>query len=57
MVDSVDQTYRVGVDIGGTFPDVVVARADGRLSIQKLISTPQDYSLAVLKGMLDSLTE
>jgi N-methylhydantoinase A len=39
-----------GVDIGGTFTDLVVAR-DGRLAVYKLPSTPDDYSRAVLDGL------
>jgi N-methylhydantoinase A len=41
---------RVGVDIGGTFTDVVLER-DGQLHIHKLPSTPADPSLALLAGM------
>ena len=34
-------TYRISVDIGGTFTDVVVADADGKLSISKALTTPR----------------
>ena len=33
-------SYRVCIDIGGTFTDCVVAEEDGRLSIFKSPSTP-----------------
>ena len=41
---------RVGVDIGGTFTDFVIER-DGQLSVHKLLSTPEDPSLALLNGL------
>ncbi len=44
----------VGVDIGGTFTDLVLS-ADGRLVIHKLLSTPHDPAEAMLAG-LESIT-
>ncbi len=46
---------RVGVDIGGTFTDIVVARADGTLIVNKTSSTPDDPGLAVVEGLADVL--
>src|SRR5690349_16182238 len=46
---------RVGVDIGGTFTDIVVARADGTLIVNKTSSTPDDPGLAVVNGLADVL--
>ena len=43
--------FRVGVDIGGTFTDIVVLRPDGRLDKLKVPSTPGDYSQAIIDGM------
>ncbi len=40
----------VGVDIGGTFTDLVLS-ADGKLKIHKLLSTPDDPSQAMLLGL------
>ena len=40
----------VGVDIGGTFTDLVVS-ADGQLRIHKLLSTPGDPAEAMLDGL------
>jgi N-methylhydantoinase A len=40
--------YRVGVDIGGTFTDLVVFNdASGRFAVGKMLTTPQDPSLAI----------
>jgi len=35
--------YRLGVDIGGTFTDLVVIGADGSIVSHKVLSTPDDY--------------
>ncbi|NWG16421.1 MAG: hydantoinase/oxoprolinase family protein [Chloroflexi bacterium] len=40
----------VGVDIGGTFTDLVMS-VDGRLEIHKLLSTPRDPAQAMLDGL------
>ncbi len=45
-------SYRVGIDIGGTFTDFVVYEpASGRLTTYKLPSTPDDPARAVLAGL------
>ncbi|HMA53483.1 MAG TPA: hydantoinase/oxoprolinase family protein [Acidobacteriota bacterium] len=49
-------SIRVGVDTGGTFTDFVVWR-EGRLSNRKVLSTPQDPSLAILEGIGDILAD
>ena len=36
--------FRVGVDIGGTFTDVVFLGNDGTVLAKKIASTPDDYS-------------
>jgi N-methylhydantoinase A len=40
----------VGVDIGGTFTDLVLS-VDGRLKIHKLLSTPKNPAQAMLAGL------
>ncbi|HSE02726.1 MAG TPA: hydantoinase/oxoprolinase family protein [Methylomirabilota bacterium] len=42
---------RVGVDIGGTFTDIVLRLADGTLRVSKVSSTPEDPALAVVRGL------
>ncbi len=39
---------RLGVDVGGTFTDVVLHDAGGRATIRKLLSTPPEYDVAVV---------
>ena len=50
-------SYRVGVDIGGTFTDVAFLRDDGRALVQKVASTPDDYGRAVLDGLAQGIGE
>jgi N-methylhydantoinase A len=44
-------SYIIGVDVGGTFTDVVVLDAEGSITIGKALSTPRDFST----GVLDSI--
>ena len=41
----------VGVDVGGTFTDLVVSNPDGSARTLKLLSTPDDYSRAIADGL------
>jgi N-methylhydantoinase A len=43
--------FTVGVDIGGTFTDVVVVAPDGTVQIAKASSTPPNYAQGVLDGL------
>ena len=43
--------FRAGVDIGGTFTDVVFLGHDGSIKVIKVASTPDDYSRAVIDGL------
>ncbi len=49
--------FRIGVDIGGTFTDIVFLGADGRVLARKIASTPDDYSRAVLNGISSGVEE
>ena len=45
-------TYRVGVDIGGTFTDfAMIDESSGELFFDKILTTPKDPSVAVLDGL------
>lgn len=43
--------FRVGVDIGGTFTDIVFLGADGRVHTQKVSSSVDDYARAIAEGI------
>lgn len=43
-------TVRLGVDVGGTFTDVVTVDEGGRIALAKVPSTPRDQSRGVLAG-------
>ena len=46
---------RIGIDVGGTFTDIVVCHgADGGLSLHKVPTTPQDIALGLLHGLRKS---
>ncbi len=52
------EKYRVAVDIGGTFTDLVILNEiDGRIQTLKVSSTPHDPSAAVLNGVRRARTE
>ncbi|MDX6741466.1 hydantoinase/oxoprolinase family protein [Actinocorallia sp. A-T 12471] len=44
-------TYRIGIDVGGTFTDCVLKRPDGSLLLEKAPTTPLDQSDGVMAGL------
>lgn len=42
---------RIGVDVGGTFTDIVALDEDRGLTVLKVLSTPSDYSEAIQTGL------
>ncbi len=42
---------RIGIDIGGTFTDLVAITADGRVATHKTASTPHDYGEGIIDGI------
>ena len=43
--------YRIAVDVGGTFTDVVAVDDDGHTTFVKSVSTPEDQSIGVMFGL------
>jgi N-methylhydantoinase A len=43
--------YRIGIDVGGTFTDFVLVRANGSLRLSKSPTTPRDQSQGVMNGI------
>jgi N-methylhydantoinase A len=44
-------TLRIGIDIGGTFTDLVAIAADGGVTTQKIASTPHDFGEGIVAGV------
>ena len=53
-----DMQFRVGVDIGGTFTDIVFLGDDGeRIYTKKVSSTVDDYARAIVDGLAQVIAE
>ncbi len=50
-------SVRIGIDIGGTFTDLVAITADGRVLTRKSASTPGDYGQGIVEGLRGLLAE
>ncbi|MSO96219.1 MAG: hydantoinase/oxoprolinase family protein [Thermoleophilia bacterium] len=46
---------RAGIDVGGTFTDVILADNRGRLVIEKVLTTPSDPSIGAKQGVAAAL--
>jgi N-methylhydantoinase A len=49
--------FRVGVDIGGTFTDIVLLAADGSTRTRKVSSSVDDYARAIAEGLAQLFAE
>ncbi|MBY0137705.1 hydantoinase/oxoprolinase family protein [Paracoccus yeei] len=47
------EKLRIAADIGGTFTDIALIRADETIATRKVASTPEDYALGVAEGILE----
>ncbi len=45
--------YRLGIDVGGTFTDLVAVDDTGQVTLAKAASTPTDPSLGVMDGLAE----
>ena len=43
--------YRVGIDVGGTFTDVICVTPEGEVVLEKTPTTPEDQSIGVMHGI------
>lgn len=50
-------TFRVGVDIGGTFTDIVLLGSDGAIHTKKISSSVGNYAEAIVDGLLEVFAE
>ena len=44
-------TYSLGVDVGGTFTDLVCADEAGQTQTEKVLTTGENQALGVLSGI------
>jgi N-methylhydantoinase A len=44
-------TYKIGIDVGGTFTDFLLTSDDGQSEVYKVLSTPEDPSVGLLNGL------
>ena len=49
--------YRLGVDVGGTFTDIVLLGPEGKVALKKVSSTPGQFEEAILSGVQGLLQE
>ncbi len=49
--------YKIGIDVGGTFTDFLLAFPDGTSKIYKVLSTPDDPSVGLLNGISDMASD
>src|SRR3954453_9782355 len=49
--------YRVGVDIGGTFTDIVLLGSDGTIHTKKIASSVENYAQAIVDGLSEVFRE
>ncbi len=52
-----EETFRLGVDVGGTFTDVVLMADDGSTHHKKVLSTPPDFSIGIKRGIEGALAK
>src|SRR3954470_10666561 len=50
-------SYRVGVDIGGTFTDIVLLGSDGSIHTKKISSSVGNYAQAIVDGLAEVFGE
>ena len=49
--------YRIGIDIGGTFTDIVLLDDDGNVISKKISSSVENYALAIVEGLEAAFAE
>ena len=50
-------SYRVGVDVGGTFTDIVLLGDDGTIHTKKISSSVENYAQAIVEGLAEVFAE
>jgi N-methylhydantoinase A len=50
-------SYRVGIDVGGTFTDIVLLGSEGTIHTKKISSSVENYAQAIVEGLLEVFAE
>jgi len=50
-------TFRAGIDIGGTFTDIVLVGSDGSIHTKKVSSSVENYAAAIVNGLAELFSE
>ncbi|MFU8856704.1 MAG: hydantoinase/oxoprolinase family protein [Deferrisomatales bacterium] len=50
-------SYKIGIDVGGTFTDFLLTEEDGTSHIYKVLSTPADPAIATIQGIEEMARE
>ncbi len=51
MNSKVTMKYKIGIDIGGTFTDIIAISDTGKTILHKILSTPEDPSIGFINGL------
>ena len=51
------RNFRVGVDLGGMYTDIIFIGDDGTTFTKKVLSTPGDYARAIIGGIQDVIAD
>src|SRR5690349_19603545 len=57
MIQGVAKKAFIGIDVGGTFTDLVLFREGEPVRFHKVLSTPRDPSIAVLQALDEIIRE
>jgi len=49
--------FKIGIDVGGTFTDFLLTGDEGETEIYKVLSTPDDPSIATMSGIAEMATK
>ena len=56
-MEHAEARWRLGIDIGGTFTDIVCLDGDGRLLTRKVSSSVDNYARAIVEALADLIAE
>ena len=57
LASPIGPAFRIGIDIGGTFTDIVLMSEDGSFRTKKISSSVENYARAIAEGLSEALAE